>query len=211
VKSIDADDLISLFEIDSSDWGAAHDTIQSALSGLDFVEGGSPASNLWGNLLREPIANGSLPADIMDDKIARILTPYFALNQASLPEVNYKRSVVNKTHDEVIRKISSSSITLLKNNRTSSSSSAGLPFLDSNPRSLILVGSAATEGRYGSLSNQASSIFYYTPNATYVGALTDGFGSGGSPTPYVVTPLEGIKSRARQADPPIFVDGYYSE
>ncbi|GAA6009922.1 hypothetical protein JCM11491_000867 [Sporobolomyces phaffii] len=194
-----------------SDWGSAHNTVESALAGLDFVEGGSPASNLWGNLLREPIANGTLPKDIMDDKIARVLTPYFALKQSALPSVDYTRSVINKTHSSVIRKISASSITLLKNNRTASAPTAGLPFLDANPRTILLVGSAATEGRFGSISNQAGSIFYYTPEATYVGAITDGFGSGGSPTPYVVTPLEGIKSRAQAADPPIFVDGYYSD
>ncbi|GAA5871175.1 hypothetical protein JCM16303_001715 [Sporobolomyces ruberrimus] len=190
-----------------SDWGSAHNTIESALSGLDFVEGGSPASNLWGELLRDPIANGTLPKDILDDKILRILTPYFALNQASLPETDYSQSVISKDHNKVIREISNSAITLLKNNHTSSS--AGLPFKD--PRSIILVGSAASEGRYGIISNQASGIFYYTPTAEYIGAVTDGFGSGGSPAPYVVTPLEGIKSRAYEADPPIFVDGYYSD
>jgi beta-glucosidase len=191
----------------SSDWGSAHNTIESALSGLDFVEGGSPASNLWGELLRDPIANGTLPKDILDDKILRILTPYFALDQASLPETDYSRSVISKDHNKVIREISNSAITLLKNDHTSSS--AGLPIKD--PRSIILVGSAASEGRYGIISNQASGIFYYTPTAEYIGAVTDGFGSGGSPAPYVVTPLEGIKSRAYEADPPIFVDGYYSE
>ncbi|GAA5964449.1 hypothetical protein JCM3765_006282 [Sporobolomyces pararoseus] len=186
-----------------SDWGAAHNGTAAALAGLDFVEGGSVTSNLWGDALRPLIANGTLPKDILDDKIRRILTPYFALEQSRLPETDYSRSVVSKAHNQVIRNISSSSITLLKNENSS------LPF--KNPRSVILVGSAATEGAYGIISNQAPSIFYYTPNATYEGTITDGFGSGGSPAPYVVTPLCAIQARAQQADPPMFVDGYYRD
>ncbi|GAA5936851.1 uncharacterized protein JCM15063_000080 [Sporobolomyces koalae] len=192
-----------------SDWGSAHNTVESALAGVDYLEGGSASSNLWGNLLRAPIANGTLPKDIMDDKIIRVLTPYFALKQESLPTTDYTRSVVSKSHSETIRKVSASAITLLKNNRTSSNSA--LPF--KNPRSVVLVGSGATDGKYGIVSNQASSIFYYTPQAEYFGSITDGFGSGGSPVPGAlhVTPLEAIKDRARQQDPPMFVDGYYSD
>ncbi|GAA5901720.1 beta-glucosidase [Sporobolomyces salmoneus] len=190
-----------------SDWGSAHNTVESALAGLDFVEAGSGPS-IWGDNLRAPIQNGTLPSDILDDKIVRVLTPYFALNQDKLPEVNFSRIVTNKKHNEVIRKISTSSITLLKNNRTSSPT-VGLPI--ANPRSILLVGSAAGEGRYGIISNQAASIFFYTPDAPYVGAITNGFGSGGSPAPYVVTPLQGIQERAREMDDFTFVDGYYSD
>ncbi|GAA6063791.1 hypothetical protein JCM10212_001361 [Sporobolomyces blumeae] len=190
-----------------SDWGAAHDTVRSAKAGLDFIEGGSATSQLWGSALKSAVLNGSLPKDIMDDKIARILTPYFALNQTNLPAPDYERYVATKAHAETIRNVSASSITLLKNNKTSSTS--GLPF--SNPRSVILVGTGATYGPYGIQSNQAESIFYYTTANSYPGAVTDGFGSGGSPAPYIVTPVEGIKARAQQADPPVFVDGYFSD
>lgn len=139
----------------------------------------------------------------MDDKITRILTPYFALKQDQLPEIDYSRVVVNKKHDQVIRKVASSAITLLKNNRTSSTTA--LPI--ANPRTILLVGSAAGEGRYGIVSNQASPIFFYKPDAPYIGTISDGFGSGGSPAPHVITPLRAIQDRAAKSDDFIFVDG----
>jgi len=147
----------------------------------------------------------------MDDKIARVLYPYFALSQdTKLPEVDFSRTVIRKSHNELIKNISSNSITLLKNSRNSSSS-AGLPFKEDDIRSIVLVGSGAGEGRFGIISNQAQVIFDYTPAQEYIGQITNGFGSGGSPAFYTVTPIEGIRARAMKADPPIFVDGYYSE
>jgi len=155
---------------------------------------------------------GTLPADIMDDKIVRVLYPYFALSQdTKLPKVDFSRTVIHKSHNELIRNISSNSITLLKNSNRTSSSSAGLPFKEEDIRSIVLVGSGAGEGRYGIISNQAQVIFDYTPAQDYVGQITNGFGSGGSPAFYTITPIEGIRSRAMKSDPPIFVDGYYSD
>ncbi|GAA6009883.1 hypothetical protein JCM11491_000851 [Sporobolomyces phaffii] len=192
-----------------SDWGAAYDTVASALAGLDYVEGSNPATNaIWGPHLEAVIANGTLPKDIMDDKIVRVLTPYYALNQSSFPETDFSRSVVSQYHDSLIRNVSANAVTLLKNNQTLNST-FGLPIQEKGLRDIILVGSAATYGAFGILSNEVPSIIYNTPSTDYRGQVTGGFGSGGVYAPYTVTPVEAITARGRKASPPIFVDGYY--
>lgn len=198
------------FDRSQSDWGAAYNTVPAALSGLDYVEGANFAVNaIWANLSTF-IQNGSLPNDIMDDKIVRVLTPFYALNQSSLPETDFSRSVVSQYHDALIRNVSANAITLLKNNQTRNST-FGLPIQEKGLRDIILVGSAATYGPYGILSNEVPSIIYNTPSTNYVGQVTGGFGSGGVYAPYTVTPVEAITARGRKACPPIFVDGYYDK
>ncbi|GAA6061711.1 hypothetical protein JCM10212_004943 [Sporobolomyces blumeae] len=196
-----------------SDWNAAWNTIPAAQSGLDFVEGTNVTQAPFeADKIDAAIQNGSLPNDILDDKIVRVLTPYFALNQSSLPEVDFSRSVVCDEHSELIRNISAHSITLLKNNQTLNST-FGLPIREKGLRDIILVGSSATYGPYGTVSNEVPSILYFTlpPTTPYTGQITGGFGSGGVWAPYVSTYVEGITTRARKASPPIFVDGYYSD
>lgn len=163
---------------------------------------------IWGPKLDAAIQNGSLPRDIMDDKIVRVLTPYYALDQASLPEADFSRSVVSPYHESLIRNVSANAITLLKNNQTRNST-FGLPIQEKGLRDIILVGSAATYGAFGIVSNEVPSIIYNTPSTDYRGQITGGFGSGGVYSPYTVTPVEAITARGRKASPPIFVDGYY--
>lgn len=101
-----------------SDWGAAYNTLEAAKNGLDFVEGGAPASNIFGANLGALIKNGTLPKDIIDDKIVRMLTPYFALDQKKLPPVDITRKILNNKSKQVVLDIAEESITLLKNART---------------------------------------------------------------------------------------------
>ncbi|BGP00866.1 beta-glucosidase, glycoside hydrolase family 3 protein [Rhodotorula toruloides] len=189
-----------------SDWGAAYDTVEAAKNGLDFVEGGAPASNIFGGALGAAIKNGTLPKDIIDDKIVRMLTPYFALDQKKLPAVNIQRKILNKKSTQVVLDIAEESITLLKNARTKKDK-RGLPL--EKPSDILIVGPQAVPGPYGITSNFASA-FFALPTNDYNGTITNGLGSGGSPAPYVVDPLTGISERARKQDPPAYVDWYYS-
>ncbi|GAA5901836.1 beta-glucosidase [Sporobolomyces salmoneus] len=192
-----------------SDWGAAFNEIPAALSGLDFVEGGQlPKNAIWANL-GTAVANGSVPLANIEDKIVRVLTPYYALNQASLPTPDFSRSVVSEKHNELIRNVSAHGITLLKNNKTRDST-FGLPIQEKGLRDIILVGDSATYGPYGIVSNSVPSILYFNPDqSNFEGQITGGFGSGGVYAPYTVTPVEAFTARGRKASPPIFVDGYY--
>ncbi|GAA5991791.1 hypothetical protein JCM11641_005685 [Rhodosporidiobolus odoratus] len=188
-----------------SDWGAVWNTDASALNGTDFVEDSREESNPWGPTLGDAIANGTLPDTIIDDKLLRILTPYYALEQASLPSVDMSRRVTTESHEKIVRDVSEGSITLLKNAR-SANDARGLPLV--KPKDLILVGSAAAPARFGMLNNLAY-IFYYTDETDLRGFAPGGFGSGSSPSPYAIDPLTGIRARGRKDG--VIVDGYYSD
>ncbi|GAA6000823.1 hypothetical protein JCM10207_004676 [Rhodosporidiobolus poonsookiae] len=186
-----------------SDWGAAFITVPAATAGMDFIE----PRELFGAKAAELIANGTLPADILDDKVLRLIVPYFALDQPSLPNADFNRFVASQEHAKVVRDVAEGSITLLKNIR-SDNETRGLPF--DKPREIALVGTGAGPGPFGIVSD-VTSTQRYTNATDFPGFVTGGFGSGGSPTSYVVTPLEGIQTRARKLSPPAVVDGYYSD
>lgn len=111
--------------------------------------------------------------------------------------------------------VAQSSLTLLKNIR-SANETRGLPL--NKPRDLLLVGDAASAGPYGISSNLGTS-FVYSPrdaNSSYSweeakGYVTDGWGSGGSPAPYVVDPFQGITRRSQEEERPTAVDGYFNK
>lgn len=165
------------------------------------------------------IENGTFPADILDDKIVRQITPYFALNQSTLPTPDYMRYVATKESKANVLAVAEASITLLKNIR-STNDTRGLPL--ANATDILLVGDSASTGPYGMLSNIGNLMVYNTVNANSSysweeakGYVTDGWGSGGSPAPFIVDPFEGMKARAqKEAEagrrPPI-VDGYFNK
>lgn len=108
--------------------------------------------NIYGSFLGDAVKNGSVPEALLDDKLVRcglscstlfplsglthtlysILTPYFALNQASLPSIDFNRYAASKDSASVARKIAEESITLLKN---SNETGRGLPL--NKPQDLI--------------------------------------------------------------------------
>lgn len=61
-----------------------------------------------------------------------MLVPYFALNQQSLPPVDYDRYVATQQAADTARKVAENAITLLKNNKDSN---RGLPLC--KPKDLI--------------------------------------------------------------------------
>lgn len=73
----------------------------------------------------------------------------------------------------------------------------------------IVIGSPAAPSRFGILNNLP--FTFNVPWTPYQGVLSDGFGSGSSPAPYVVDPLTGFVIRGLQEERPINIDGYYSE
>ncbi|GAA6027439.1 hypothetical protein JCM8097_007864 [Rhodosporidiobolus ruineniae] len=196
-------DELNFHSFTMTDCSAARTTLRTALNGTDVLL----CSNLWGDLLAAEVANGTLSAAIADDKIVRFLTPYFALNQSSLPVPDYSRYVARKESADLVRKVAEESLTLLKNVR-SSNDTRGLPL--KNSRDLLLVGSPAGPAPYGYVSNLAGA-FYYTTATQWPGFVTDGFGSGGSPVPYAVDPFSAIAARGRAEERPVVVDAYLSD
>jgi beta-glucosidase len=55
----------------SSDWGAARSTVATALAALDLAMPGPDGP--WGGQLAEAVADGAVTADVLDDKVIRLL------------------------------------------------------------------------------------------------------------------------------------------
>lgn len=188
-----------------SDWGAAHTAVGSALGGLDWVGFSSASGNKFGDSLAALISNNTVPEGVLDDKILRWLTGYYALDQGSLPSIDFDRWVSNNESTSVALKLSQESITLLKNVR-STNETRGLPF--NQPRDLLLVGSGARPAPYGYIAN-LNAVPFYAPSSNYEGWNSNGYGSGGSPQAYSIDPLMAFVERGSQDQ--VAVDYYGSE
>jgi len=136
-----------------------------------------------------------------------ILTPYFALDQASLPKTDFARYVGNDYSTETARKVAEGAITLLKNVR-SDNNGLGLPLV--KPHDLLLVGSSAAPSPIGIMHNLGMDLAG-SPDADFSGTSTDGYGSGGSPAPYNLDPIAAITARGRKEERPVVVDYYTYE
>ncbi|TNY18660.1 glycoside hydrolase [Rhodotorula diobovata] len=188
----------------ASHWGAGHDTVNSSLHGTDFIGWAREDGHLFGDALAPFVENGTVPIEVVDDKIIRILTPYFALDQASLPKTDFTRYVGSDYSTETARKVTEGALTLLKNVR-SKDNKHGLPL--HKPRDLLLVGSSAAPAQSGILHNLG---FDYAGavNPDFSGYSSDGYGSGGSPAPYNLDPTAAITARGRKEETPVVVDYY---
>ncbi|KAI1085049.1 glycoside hydrolase family 3 protein [Whalleya microplaca] len=62
----------------TSDWGALHAGVASAMAGMDMV---MPNSDLWGDRLTEAVHNGSVPEDRLTDMATRIIASWYQMKQ----------------------------------------------------------------------------------------------------------------------------------
>ncbi|GAA6030122.1 hypothetical protein JCM8097_009272 [Rhodosporidiobolus ruineniae] len=197
-----------------TDWGAAYNTLPTALNGTDVVQGSSGVNSagseavVFGTALADAIANGTLPDTIIDDKIVRILTTYYALDQDSLPTTDFTRYVANEESYNAALDVAKGSITLLKNVRAGNEyEKRGLPL---QPQiELHLAGSGASDGPFGVPTNLYT--FDYTPETEYPGFIGDGFGSGTHAVPVANSPFHAITRRGQKEKRPVFVDGFFSD
>ncbi|KAH7338249.1 glycoside hydrolase superfamily [Rhizoctonia solani] len=138
-----------------------------AASALGGMDMSVPGTDFWGSALVSLVNNGTVPVARLDDMVHRILTPYYVLGQ--------DKDFPSGDHYKVIRKIGEDSATLLKNFLAVFGQDAG-----ANPDGLWYCG----------VSNQC-------PTDHFNGTYNVGGGSGRSFAPYIVTPLEGIQTRAK--------------
>ncbi|KAJ5219064.1 uncharacterized protein N7498_001163 [Penicillium cinerascens] len=189
-----------------SDWGAHHSGVGDALAGLDMsmpgdVLLGSPYS-YWGTNLTISVLNGTIPEWRVDDMAVRIMAAYYKVgrdryrtppNFSSWTRDVYgyehfivsedytklnDRVNVQRDHADVIRKIGSDSIVLLKN-------CGGLPLTHQEPFVGIL-GEDAGSNPYGANG--------CTDRGCDNGTLAMGWGSGTANFPYLITPEQAIQN-----------------
>ncbi|KAG2417110.1 beta-glucosidase [Aspergillus terreus] len=197
-----------------SDWGGTHSGVASIESGLDMnMPGGlgpygtiPQAGSFYGGNVTQGVKNGTIDESRVDDMIIRIMTPYYWLGQdKDFPSVDPSSADLNTfsprstwlrqfnltgersrdvrgDHAKIIRRQAAEATVLLKNEKNA------LPL--KSPKSLAIFGNDAGEPTMGAV-NQANFEF---------GTLAAGGGSGTGRFTYVVSPLEAIQSRAKQAN-----------
>ncbi|KAI0913997.1 beta-glucosidase M [Ustulina deusta] len=62
----------------TSDWGALHAGVATALAGLDMV---MPNSDLWGDKLVKAVKNGSISEDRLNDMATRVIASWYQMKQ----------------------------------------------------------------------------------------------------------------------------------
>jgi beta-glucosidase len=153
----------------TSDWGATHSTVPSALAGLDMQMPGGQGfgTDYYGAPLKQAVQAGQVPVATLDGMVSRILTEMFRFGLFDRPPTGSLTDVVTTPqHAQVGRQAAETGTVLLKN------AGAVLPLQAGRDKSIAVIGSDG--GQY---------------------ALTSGGGSAGVIAPYVVTPASGISKR----------------
>jgi len=166
-----------------SDWGATHNTIEAAQNGLDLemmpMEG-TKDSYYMGKPLLDAITSGKLSANIVDDKVRRILYVMVKLNiiGKSEPDTSGMADLLGtKERATTALKIAEESVILLKNNDI-------LPIPVSKIKTIAIIGDNATRKH------------------------ARGGGSTIIKAKYEITPLEGLQKRLENKVKINFAQGY---
>lgn len=115
-----------------SDWGAAHDTVDSANAGLDQEQ---PSARVFGDALLAAVQTGEVPMARLDDMVRRILRTMFAHGLIDDPvEIT---PLPEREHGQIAREIAAQGVVLLKNN------DGLLPLPSGSVRSIAVIGADA--------------------------------------------------------------------
>ena len=154
----------------SSDFGAAHNTVNAALGGLDLE---MASGHYFGSALKAAVQAGTVPMSVLDDKLIRRFRVTMQLGLWDHPPVAQSAipSAVGNTDGVTARTIGEASSVLLKN------SANLLPLNASKIHSIALIGQSAW-----------ASV-----------AKSGGGGTAGVHPIYTVTPLAGLQKQVPNA------------
>ena len=153
----------------TSDWGATHSTVPSALAGLDMEMPGGQGfgTDYYGAPLKQAVQAGQVPMATLNGMVSSILTEMFRFGLFDHPPTgSLTATVTTPAHAQVGREAAETGTVLLKN------AGGVLPLQPGRDKSIAVIGSDG--GKY---------------------AMTSGGGSAGVIAPYVVTPEQGISQR----------------
>ncbi|KAI8804635.1 glycoside hydrolase superfamily [Cladochytrium replicatum] len=173
-----------------SDWWATKDALNSANAGLDMMMPGDTAcctgpsamGTVWGNNLVSLVNSNSVSSSRLKDMATRVVSAWYKVGQdAGYPSVSIKNAGVNVqgSHATHIRKVGAESSVLLKN--------SGILPLKSGLKSIAIIGQDSGRG-------QGPNAF--ADRGGISGTVAMGWGSGTTEFPYIVTPQEGITTKA---------------
>src|SRR4051812_5525589 len=170
----------------TSDWGAQHSTVESALAGLDMEMNAAPPQ-YYSDPLKQAVTEGKVPMARLDGMLRHEFVPMFRFGLFDKPPVTqpqaYTNDAVTPEHRSLARRIAEEAAVLLKND------GPVLPLDHGTGRTIGVIGYAA--GPVG-------------------GSQTSGGGgsSKGSGVPVPVSPLEGIQHQAAaHGDRVLYADG----
>lgn len=134
-----------------TDWGAAHDTYQAAMYGLD-IEMGTYTNGLTsesefgyddyylGHNYLKMVEEGKIPMEVVNDKAARVLRLIF---RTAMNRQKTYGAMNNEEHEKAAYEIATEGIVLLKN-QASKKQPALLPVAQNKYRRILVVGDNAT-------------------------------------------------------------------
>ncbi|KAI9026666.1 glycoside hydrolase superfamily [Phycomyces nitens] len=173
-----------------SDWSGTHST-ESATNGLDMTMPGdiefNSGDSYFGKNLTDAVASGVVNEERVTDMALRIAAAWYKHRQdKNFPKVSFdffrpeltKFVDVQANHRILVREMGAASTVVLSNKDNI------LPLKAT--KSIAIIGSDAGPNPLGSCTDHGCSE----------GTLAQGWGSGTAVYPYLITPLDGISSRA---------------
>ncbi|KAJ3334701.1 hypothetical protein HDU93_007388, partial [Gonapodya sp. JEL0774] len=181
-----------------TDWWAAHSGALTATAGVDMMMPGSVSiaseESYWGANLVEHVKAGRVPESRLDDMVTRVLAAWIKMGQdkEGFPDVNFdswdpdrgQHVDVLGDHGRFIRAAGAASAVLVKN------SERVLPLSNSTVAKIAVVG----EDAFG----PAKGINSCADHGCVDGTVAQGWGSGTTNFPYIVSPVEGVATRAEE-------------
>src|SRR3954469_10235321 len=170
----------------TSDWGAQHSTVDSALAGLDMEMNAAPPQ-YYSDPLKQAVTEGKVPMARLDGMLRHVFVPMFRFGLFDKPPVTqpqaYTAQAITPEHRALARRMAESATVLLKNDRDF------LPLDHGTGRTIAVIGYAANPA--GASNNSGG-----------------GGSSKGSGAPAPVSPLEGIQAQAAaRGDRVVYADG----
>ncbi|KAF2791241.1 glycoside hydrolase family 3 protein [Melanomma pulvis-pyrius CBS 109.77] len=174
-----------------SDWNAQHTTTGSANGGLDMTMPGSDFEKknvLWGPALQSAVQGGQVAQARLDDMVKRVLASWYLVGQdkgyptATFNSWKIGSHNVGGNHKDNVRAMARDGIVLLKN------VGGALPL--KKPKSIAVIGSDSIVAPKG--ANACAD------RGCNDGTLAMGWGSGTAEFPYLIAPLDAIKSQAQK-------------
>ena len=170
----------------TSDWGATHSTVGSAMAGLDMEMHAIP-SQYYSDALKEAVEGGKVPMSRLDTMLRDIFVPMFRFGLFEHPPKEqpgaYGAQAITPEHRSLARRIAEEAAVLLKNDGNA------LPLSTAGGRTIGVLGYAANPAGAANTSGGGGS-------------------SKGSGAPSPVSPLEGIQQQAAaHGDKVLYADG----
>ncbi|KAF2751276.1 glycoside hydrolase family 3 protein [Sporormia fimetaria CBS 119925] len=174
-----------------SDWNAQHTTVGSANGGMDMTMPGTNFDKqnvLWGPALQSAVQNRQVQQSRLDDMVKRILAAWYLTGQdqgypsATFNSWRIENRNIGGNHKDNVRAMARDGIVLLKNK------DGALPL--NKPKSIAVIGSDAIVDPKG-----ANNCVDRGCNG---GTLAMGWGSGSVEFPYLIAPLDAIRTQAQK-------------